>query len=413
MSYAFEITDSMYEARLDVWLDDVTGSPPEMRLFVLREDGPSRVGKVEPVDAAYRTARVARIRKQLFLPPGSYRAVVSNAFAASDRRAVNGALRLSWIHDPRRAAADRIMTKIRFMTDTGDTVVIGPVRSREGPLTVTCIREPDRVTRHVTVARRRGPSSDTRRAAGATIVADYVDDFGLVDFDGDGDDEVIFVGVSGGSGGVASNLYLLYPRAGIVVCEHPRTRRSQRRRALQFLDSLSFAYQDSDDRKPAAGDDPRFIFEEWGGENNVNGGPLKLRRYPGVPLWFENDDCRLDTGDIVYFSLFRSGVIAYDTRSDEHYAVFASGDQYDWVTWIEKYGAFLVMAPRFGDFAVVDTREPRLYRLPRETAGEDPAGAFRVVDGQLLVRGVPLKKLAVRGAGGARLPDVPTLDLRW
>ena len=396
-SYTIVVSDTMFDARLDIWLEVTKGKPKEIE-FSVSTEWPAADTDTLVEDATFMdfdTGSTPRVREQRLANPGVYHAAISNPSWNMGSRVVTGIIRLSWCQDPRRSAAERMKARIRLLEVPHDSAMVIPVRCVGGTQRVIVEMGSNDITRTFTVERVVGQRISRRFAADYSC--DYGPEIGVIDFDGDGNEEVLLVGTNGGSGGMDTDLALLLPSKAALVEPGGKRDRKIHGKEIAYLDSLRFAYQEhSCDWIQAGDDDPRFIFEMWARDNRgLYNGPVKVRKYPGLPFFWGGGSL-LDTGDTVYVAEMKSGVVAYDIGADEHFGVYDPRDANNWVTKLENVEQFLIMYQGGDSIPVVDTHTFRLYRVPYETPDKEPIGVFELVNGRLMVRGSPLEQLMAR-----------------
>jgi len=180
---------------------------------------------------------------------------------------------------------------------------------------------------------------------------------GILTFGRDVNERILVISEDGGTGGNGIDLDVVCPRyetyTGIsmwfsanvtaVVPDITTTDNYNDKRLhieRQYLEKLKYEYGFiSDDEISKKQNDPAYAWYFWNKDNGkVVHGILKIRKYKGKP---EESGSVLDTlvdDNITYKALFKAGVIAYDSKTDEHYVLFHPVWSYSWPTKLVKKG---------------------------------------------------------------------------
>lgn len=97
-------------------------------------------------------------------------------------------------------------------------------------------------------------------------------------------------------------------------------------------------------------------------------GKIKIWRYKGKHKYRATMTDSLDVGDFVFYAYFKSGLVCYDKKRDEHFWVFFPESYYDWINKLygdDKYIWFYV-SPEGAYGYRIKTHEIRKvkYKLP-------------------------------------------------
>lgn len=394
IAFTVDVADSMCDPRLEVYLTGRNGARTEFDLSLrcVFEDIASTPDGDGRAYAPFNFYRSESVLDHASLAPGRYEVRLENSSRHIGPQTLRGFIRLTWIRDAARVAANAMKRRVRFSGLPEKLPQSYLLRSSTGLIRLDLVRDPEW---HLVVPVRDHQGRPTRSPP---IESDYVTDVGILDHDLDGHEELILVTASGGSGGIATTLYLYLPKPAVLVHSTEELSATNYPRAVGFLDSLSRAYQESEDDWVRAGDDDlRFAFEEWTEVNgDIGNDKMTIRRYFGLPYAWEQGDVVLRRGSLVFASIFKAGVVAYDTRRDEHFVVFNPYDQYAWASRMEVMDEYLIIHSQESTLAVVDLRTFHLYKLDLDEIGEGGESRLRVVRGRLLVRGVDIDHFAAR-----------------
>ncbi len=210
----------------------------------------------------------------------------------------------------------------------------------------------------------------------------YFNEIGVIDLEGDGSDSLFIVMEDGGSGYHQQWISLLNPHTTEFVeielgFNHDATESVTDYSVSEnfhqpafhserlFLEALRVEYgfvsQVEVDTQPT---NPSFAYYYWKTDNaGIQDGHMRIRRYKGQGDFDTSLLEGLEDKGIVYSAHFKAGVIAYDTKADEHYVLFHPHDMYHWPSVLEGVGRYLLIGTHGEGLAVVNLQTWYLTRL--------------------------------------------------
>lgn len=382
------VTEEMPGARLKGAIRASGGTGNDIDLLVMNEKDFANWSNGHPVSVHFQSGKQTLIELDVPLPPGTHRIVFSNTFSSFTPKVIQGEINLLWDEEPGLPSGKSLRDEVKFvkLTDEQRDITLA-VRTPSGPGQIR-VRGSAGVLGEFTVTLRRPQGNTTLERVLGSISASSILEAGTVDVDGDGTDDAYLVGRSSGSGAATDDLviassgklalvslsiaktYTAGSKADVIAgdnFEDPRFAKEQ-----SFLHRMADAYVSSSEDLHARENDPAAIFDLWVADNGkVTDGPMTIRRFKGEPVDQGTVENELVVGDITYRAHFKSGVIAYDRSTQEHYALFYPTDQYAWASVLKMLGPHLLIGTKGEGLSIVDTRTFRLRRVPIGGAGSD------------------------------------------
>jgi hypothetical protein len=89
-------------------------------------------------------------------------------------------------------------------------------------------------------------------------------------------------------------------------------------------------------------DSPEFSVQRWHKENGTRtSGIIRLHRFQGYPPCKASVAATLDTGTILWISLFKGPLIGYERLNDQHFVAFSAAWSYNWAKSLAFDGQIL------------------------------------------------------------------------
>lgn len=390
VTYPVVVTSTMPEAKLTGRLKAAGGSGNDIQVFVFRQLDFDNWKNGHTAPALFQTDKQTVTEIDLPLEPGSYVVVLSNQFSAFTPKNVSGALTLSWQDDPTVPSGSALKKLIAFKPVPKNAAQFDvPIKAGAGSGKVTFAHEAADALGPYTITVRRPQGATTLERVLGEFDTSWIEEAGTFDIDGDKVEDVFFVGGSGGSGASTRDLVVVSTTKLALVSlslfqSHQATEAmaeatysdnftdSRFAAEQSFLERIKGAYAATEEEDVAGKeDDPQYIFYTWAKDNDaVENGPLTVRRYPGKPAEFGSINAELADGPITYTAYFKAGVIAYNSETNEHYALFHPKDMYAWPTVLKKLGPYLLIGTRGEGLAIVHTKKFTLRRVRPASASE-------------------------------------------
>lgn len=230
----------------------------------------------------------------------------------------------------------------------------------------------------------------------------------VVDIGRDGNDDIFFVCINGGSGMTNTILSVLNPRSmklisldftffhdpsavGTPLGTSPNFDDPSLAPERHYLDSVKYKYDFVDEVTTSDQFNPGLAYFFWTEENSkTQRDTLIIRKYPG-PVWFDDGTSvndQLTIGAVTFKAFFKKGVVAYNNRTKEEYIAFVPDYYYDWPTALAHKAPYLIIGTRGEGLAFINLAN---YTITRRGFGNNGKGLYvdsmRVTHSQLVVNG--------------------------
>lgn len=209
-----------------------------------------------------------------------------------------------------------------------------------------------------------------------------IEKIGTVTFAKDANERILVVGEDGGSGGNNIYLTLICPRyetcigismwfsanvtkalPQITTTDNYNDKRLIAER--QFLEKLKYEYGFLSGNDIAEKEnDPRYAWYFWDRDNGkLLHGMLIIKKYAGNLEFGSTVEDVLQSKDITYTAYFKAGVVAYNSKTDEHYILFHPESMYSWPTKLAQYGNLLIIGTRGEGLVIINTSTLYMERI--------------------------------------------------
>lgn len=230
-----------------------------------------------------------------------------------------------------------------------------------------------------------------------------ISEAGTVDLSENENEDIFFVGESGGTGGHLISLSLINikkeelirlslwfsSQASEAVTQVSRSDYffgEDFKREEEFLESIKYEYGYTGEKEINEEiDNPDFAYYFWAKDNGrTEDGRINIRRYGGQHETRASVNDELRKGGITYTAYFKAGVVAYDEESNEHFVLFHPDDMYSWPTVLKLIGPYLLIGTRGEGLAIINLQSFHLKRY-RLSPPNDEVGSLEVLHSQIVV----------------------------
>ena len=398
------VTSTMPDAHLQGDVRASGGTGNDIEILLMTEADWTNFSNGHHAEVLFKSGRTTVSTLDVPLPEGAYRLVFSNTFSGITPKRITGSVLVSWNEADNLPAGNALKAQVHFVKIAeGAHLVTVPIRTPHGPGQVV-LRSAEGSLGPFSVSVRRPQGASTLERVLGSVDAMAIKEAGVIDVDADGTEDVYFVAESGGTGSATDELVVASANKLALVSysitqsftagakpevatgdnfSDPRFAAEQ-----SFLQRIAEAYLPSTADAVAQEDDPRFIFDTWVKDNGgVTAGPMTIRRLKAPPADLGSALAEITDGTVTYRACFKSGVLAIDHSTGEHYALFYPKDQYAWPTVLKKLGPFLLIGTRGEGLAIVDTRDFSLKRIALGATGND-VERIEIVGAKIRVNGV-------------------------
>ncbi|MBF0278771.1 MAG: hypothetical protein HQM13_13305 [SAR324 cluster bacterium] len=209
-----------------------------------------------------------------------------------------------------------------------------------------------------------------------------LDQVGTIDLRSNGNQDIFFTNLDGGSGETIVGLNLICPSKSETLSlsltsfhektnPFPSVKRSKNffqkhlKEESEFLERIKFDYGFLDEKDAINQiDDPRLAYYFWKKFNaRVEDGKIRIQQYPGKPRESNSIEDELTENGIVFTAHFRAGVVTFDQQKNEHSILFHPGSSDSWPIVLEKTGPYLLIGTKGEGLVIINTETSHLKRF--------------------------------------------------